>query len=581
MMRLVLLLVLPSLALTAAEVAPRFRDPQRVAKLKAALPEIEKVFERYHRDRALPGSAWGVVIDGELVYTKQFGVRERKSNDPVTATTAFRIASMTKSFTAAALLKLRDEGKLSLEDPVEKWIPEFKNYKYPTADTAPLRVRQLVSHGAGFPEDNPWGDRQLAEPDAALARWIKDGIPFSTTPDTAYEYSNYGFALAGRVIQKASGMSYRDYVEKKILAPLGMTGSSLEPAALPEKAKAVGYGRRANDYFEIPSLAHGSFGAMGGLVTTSQDLAKWVAFMLSAFPPRDDAAAGPVARASLREMQRLQRTSNFFADRSGPNNSLRATAGGYGYGLGISQDCRFGHIVGHGGGLPGFGSYMMWLPEYGVGMFAMTNLTYQGPSPALSEAFDVLLSTGALKPRELPPSPVLTQTRDALYSLWQQWDDGKFEKLAANNLFLDLPAKDRRAEIEEIRQRVGQCQAPGEVDPENWLRGTFRMNCERGQVTATFTLAPTQPPKIQFLRFSSAGLLDPKLKIGAQEWLTTTGAALGHCQLGPLLFGDGATNARVVLECDRGPVAITFRMDTEGKVQAGAPQRAPGARCAP
>lgn len=581
-MRQILLPILIAATMFGAPPAPRFRDADRVQKLKAALPEIEKVFERYHRERGLPGSAWGVVIDGELVYTKQFGVRERQGNDPVTADTAFRIASMTKSFTAAALLKLRDEGRLSLEDPVEKWIPEFKGYKYPTADTSPIRVKQLVNHGAGFPEDNPWGDRQLAEPDAVLARWVKEGIPFSTTPDTEYEYSNYGFALAGRVIQKASGMSYRDYVEKKILAPLGMTGSSLEPKALDGQARAVGYGRRGDGYFEIESLAHGSFGAMGGLVTTSKDLAKWVAYQLSAFPPRDEADSGPVKRASLREMQRLQRTSNFFADRGGPNNGLRATAGGYGYGLGVSQDCRFGHIVGHGGGLPGFGSYMMWLPEYGVGMFAMTNLTYQGPSPALSEAFDVLRGTGALKPRELPPAPVLTATRDALWGLWQKWDDGKFEKLAANNLFMDFPAAERRKEIAAVQDRVGKCEAPGEVEPENWLRGEFRMNCEKGQVVASFTLAPTQPPTVQMLRFQAVGLMDAKMKSGAEQWLRGPGAVLGAgCRLGPVLMGDGRSMARVVLECERGPVAITFRMDGEGNLVAGSPQRAPGARCAP
>lgn len=567
----------------AAEVVPAFQDPQRVAKIKAAFPEIEKVFERYHNERGLPGSVWGVVVDGELVYVKSFGVRERKSNDAVTADTAFRIASMTKSFTAAALLKLRDEGKLSLEDPVEKWIPEFKNYRYPTGDTAPIRVRQLVSHGAGFPEDNPWGDRQLAEPDAVLGRWVKDGIPFSTTPDTAYEYSNYGFALAGRVIQKAAGVSYRDYVEKKILAPLGMRSSSLEPEALDAKVRATGYGRRGpTTYFEIPSLAHGSFGAMGGMVTTAKDLSKWVAYMLSAFPPRDDVDAGPVKRASLREMQRLQRTSNFFAERgAGPGAPLRATSGGYGYGLGISQDCRFGHIVGHGGGLPGFGSYMMWLPEYGIGMFAMTNLTYQGPSPALSEAYDVLLNAGALKPRALPPSPVLTQMRDTLYSIYQKWDDGKFEKLAANNLFLDESAADRKQAIQGVKFQVGECQAPGAVEPENWLRGRFRMNCDRGVVDVAFTLAPTNPPTVQFLRFAPSGAMDAKVKSAVESWLTKSTGMLGSCQVGPMLSGDGKTMGRLMLDCARGPVAINFRTDAQGELQMGAPQRAPGARCSP
>ena len=494
-----------SLIATVAAIAqtPEFADaPARREKLRAAFPEVEKVFERYHTGRKVTGSAWGIVVDGELVYTKSFGMRDRAAKDAVTPDTAFRIASMTKSFTAAAVLKLRDEGKLSLEDRVDKWIPEFRNYRYPTSDTEPLRIRQILSHGAGFPEDNPWGDRQMGEPLGSLGQWVKRGIPFSTAPDTAYEYSNYGFALAGQVVAKASGMPYRKYIETKILAPLGMTASSLEPGALPANVRAAGYGLRDGEYFEIPSLPHGSFGSMGGMVTTTKDLAKWIAFQLSAFPPRDG-TEGPVKRSSLREMQRLQRTGNFLAERTA--TGIRATSAGYGYGLGISKDCRFDHIVGHGGGLPGFGSYMMWLPEYGVGMLAMTNMTYSGPAQALSEAFDVLAATGALQRRELAPSPVLTSTRDAIAGLWKQWDNAAFDKLAANNLAMDLPGAARRAEVEKLKSQVGSCQSPGAVQPENLLRGRFRMECERGAVDVVFTMAPTNPPTVQLLNFRPVG----------------------------------------------------------------------------
>ena len=123
--------------------------------------------------------------------------------------TAFRIASMTKSFTALAVLKLRDEGKLSLEDPVSRWIPEFAGMALPTRDTPPLRVRQLLSHSAGFPEDNPWGDQQLSATDAALDAWLRAGIPFSTPPGTRYEYSNYAFGLLGRIVHQGVGRRLR------------------------------------------------------------------------------------------------------------------------------------------------------------------------------------------------------------------------------------------------------------------------------------------------------------------------------------------------------------------------------------
>src|SRR3954453_12989107 len=140
---------------------------------------------------------------------------------------------MTKSFTALAILRLRDEGKLSLEDPLAKWIPEFARMEMPTRDTPVLRIRHLLTHNAGFPEDNPWGDQQLGASDETLTAWLKRGIPFSTTPGTRYESSNYGFGLLGRIVSKASGVPYDQFVQQQILAPLNMTASTLEPAKVP------------------------------------------------------------------------------------------------------------------------------------------------------------------------------------------------------------------------------------------------------------------------------------------------------------------------------------------------------------
>jgi len=207
---------------------PRFTDPERVQKLESALPQVDQIFRRYAADKKIPGMVWGVVIDGRLAHVESAGVRDRTSNEPVTASTVFRIASMTKSFTSLAILKLRDEGKLSLEDPVSKWIPEFARMELPTRDTAPLRIRQLLSHSSGFPEDNPWGDQQLSVSDADLTRWLGRGIPFSTPPGTRYEYSNYAFGLLGRVVTQAAQMPYERYVRTEILAKLHMDPSTFD-----------------------------------------------------------------------------------------------------------------------------------------------------------------------------------------------------------------------------------------------------------------------------------------------------------------------------------------------------------------
>lgn len=137
-------------------------------------------------------------------------------------------------------------------------------------------------------------------------------------------------------------------------------------------------------------------------------------------------------------------------------------------------------------------------------MFAMANLTYTGPRQPMEESLDILRKTGALKPRELPASPVLLSTRDTIVRLWHSWSEKEAEQMAAVNLFLDRPVAERRAEIERIKGSVGACRAPEKIDAENWLRGTFRMICERGAVDVFFTLAPTKPPRVQYLSFTRA-----------------------------------------------------------------------------
>ncbi len=355
-----------------------------------------------------------------------------------------------------------------------------------------------MTHAAGFPEDNPWGDQQLGASEEQLTEWLRQGIPFSTAPGSEYEYSNYGFALLGRIVEKAARMPYHDYLDKQVLAPLGMKATTLEAGRVAPALRAVGYRKRPDgSYEEEKPLPHGAFGAMGGLLTSAKDMARYVAFHLSAWPARDEAEAGPVRRASVREMNHLWNPGALSAAAS----PFRASVRGYGYGLGVSMDCRFSHIVGHGGGLPGYGSYMGWLPEYGVGMFAMTNLTYAGPGNVIHRAWDVLRETGGLEKRAVPVAPVLSQMRDSIVQLWNAWDDAAANRIAAMNLFLDQPVAQRRAAMAKLKEQVGACREAGPVVAENWLRGGFDLPCERGAVRVIFTLAPTKPPLLQHLSF--------------------------------------------------------------------------------
>jgi D-alanyl-D-alanine-carboxypeptidase/D-alanyl-D-alanine-endopeptidase len=466
--------------------------------LASAFATLDRLFEDFATRSHVPGVAYGVLVDGELVHTGAFGVRDVGTKAPVDADTVFRIASMTKSFTAVAILQLRDKGKLSLDDSAERYLPELRHLRYPTADSPRITIRHLLSHAEGFPEDNPWGDRQLAVTDEQMSRMMLSGIPFSNPPGIAYEYSNYGFAMLGRIVSNVSGVPYREYVASAILRPLGMTSTTLQTSEVPPARLAHGYRWEDDLWKEEPLLPDGAFGSMGGMLTSTRDLARYVAFQMSAWPPRDDQDAGPLRRASLREMQQISRPAGASVLRR-DDGRIQLNAGGYGFGLRVWQTCDLRHVVAHSGGLPGFGSHMRWLPEQGVGIIAFGNLTYTSWTATIDEAFAVLWRTGGLKPRPREPSRALVEARDAVSSLVNEWDDGLADRIAAVNLFLDRSKERRRRELEDLRSRVGACRPDGDFDVENALRGQWTLTCERGRVRAAITLAPTIPPTVQYL----------------------------------------------------------------------------------
>jgi CubicO group peptidase (beta-lactamase class C family) len=567
----------------------RFADPDRARRLAAAFPEIERRFTAWVTGQPMPGGAMGIVIDGELAWVAAAGVADLTSRRAVTPDTVFRIASMTKSFTAMAILALRDEGKLQLDDPVAAYVPELADLRYPTRDSPRLTIRHLLSHSEGFPEDNPWGDRQLARTDETLSAWLRQGIPFSNSPGLAYEYSNYGFAILGQVVQRVSKQPYAEFIRTRILAPLHMDASGFEASRIPLDRIAHGYLRRDGTWRPEPELPHGAFGSMGGLWTSARDLARYVAFHLSAYPPRDEAENGPVGRSSLREMQQAWRAGAATVRRPTLDASLALNVSAYGYGLGVGRDCRFGYLVSHGGGLPGYGSLMQWLPEYGVGIIALGNATYAGWGPLFREAFAALSRTGALRPRAVQPSPALLQAKADVSLLVAQWDDTLATRLAADNLFLDEPAASRRSAFAAIAKHQGSCKADPALEAENALRGTWTMTCERGRLDVSVTLAPTLPPLVQYLRvrpvlppgapmttaidvavrllnawspdavneIAAAGLdrehVRRQAEMAASQW--------GACRVGDTVDGDGSEASTVRLSCDRGALLLRLRVE--------------------
>jgi CubicO group peptidase (beta-lactamase class C family) len=476
-----------------------FPIPDRATRLATALPHIDSVMLAFAARQRVPGIAWGVIVDGRLLHVRAHGLREVPGNAPLDTSSVFRIASMTKSFTALAILQLRDAGRLALDDPAERYIPELAGLRYPTRDAPRITVRHLLTHSAGFPEDNPWGDQQLAATDDDLARMLRAGVPFSTVPGVQYEYSNLGFALLGRIVQHVAGQPYAQYIRERVLQPLGMTSTTMQATEVPAGRLAHGYRLLDDRWLEEPALPDGAFGAMGGMLTSAADLSRWVAFLLDAWPARDEDDSPVLSRASRREMQLVGRMRESVASRDA-TGALALNAGGYGYGLGITQSCAFGHVVAHSGGLPGFGSLMRWLPEYGVGVIALGNRTYTGWGGVVDEAIGLLAPTGGLVPREPQPSPVLLALREQVAQLVQQWDQPLADRVAAMNLFLDEPADRRAAAIARLRDAAGgACRVDGPFVVENALRGQWAMQCATGRLRVGITLAPTEPARVQQL----------------------------------------------------------------------------------
>ncbi|MBI5668163.1 MAG: beta-lactamase family protein [Chloroflexi bacterium] len=556
---------------------------------------LPAAFQEFREQRHIPGLAYGLVTDGELVAAGGLGVQNILDQSPVTPDSVFRIASMTKSFTAMAVVRLRDAGKFHLDCPAEQFVPELAGLLYPTHDSAPITIRQLLTMSAGFPQDDPWADRQLACADAELSAWLSQGVPFSNPPGVTFEYSNYGYAILGRIIANVTGVPYQTYIQDELLTPLGMMDTTFDVRRVAPERLVMGYRREGSQWVAEPPLADGAFGAMGGLFTTIADFARYMAFLLSAFPPRDEPETGPVRRSSLREMQQMWRHNLTQSTRLTPDAPALVQTIGYGYGLGIQFDSVLGYSVAHGGGLPGYGSFYRLLPDYGVGLVAFANLTYESPAARINDILYCFRQAGALQPRKWLPPDALLAVQSVLAQVYEHWDDQTITAVATASFFQDCPLERRRQQFADLRARFGRCRAITPLEPENALRGRWRLLCRGGYIELFATLAPTVPPQLQYLQITAARSLTPALKRTAAQvvklinrWDDETArtvlhrklkraalrsqlAALrvqyGKLRLGDVLEGDGTTRARLRLPGQHGQVDMTLTADpTTGTV---------------
>ena len=554
----------------------------------------ERVAELVGRMR-VPSVVYGVIDHGQLVHVAAIGEVAVGSGIAPTSATLYRIASMTKSFTAAAVLMLRDEGAIDLDSPVSRYVPELEDLKGPTTDSPPVSIRHLLSMASGLATDDPWGDRLLDIEVDALSNLFRSGGTFAFPPGTAFEYSNYGYAMLGRVVSNASGLECHEFISRRLLAPLGLQHTVWElPDAPAGTMSAPGY-QLVDGAFEAEEepLATGGFSAMGGLWSTLDDLASWVGFFTEAFPPRDEVDDLPLRRSSRREMQQISRSIQLGMSRDDVYGPLRLSPAGYGMGLMLVDHLDTGTMVGHSGGLPGYGSNMRWLPDRGIGVVALSNATY-APMPTVTlHMLEHLNNVGALAPRRRPNAPKLQQAAESLVALLNDWDAGEAAEMFAINVALDESLERRAAAAGRLRDRHGKLSLE-EVLADSSTSGRVIVRGERGTLRIDLELSAEVPARVQWYEITSV-LPVPEDLLETAFWLvsftagreisleeladrcdgsqvaaalvsdlTATRMLYGACDLGDVKAYDGGNSATFRWIAQRGRLDVSIVVGDDG-----------------
>ena len=431
---------------------------------------------------SIPLASYGLLLGGELVHRGSVGdlPPERAAEAP------FRIASMTKSFTAATLLMLRDDGLLTLDTPLVDVLPWTRSIGLPST-SPPLRIDHLLTMTGGFPTDDPWGDRQESLPVDEFDALVAAGLTFCRPPGMEFEYANISYALLGRVIATVTGQDYRAVVRDRLLDPLGMHASTFDVAST--SGRVIGMHPVACGLVEQEEGPSGAFSPMGGLWSTIDDLARWIAFLEGAWSDAPD--VGPLSRWSRREMQRPHIVVGHEPD---------GAIDSYGMGLRISDDPGLGRFVHHSGGYPGFGSHMRWHPDTRWAVVALANRTYAPMRVACAQALSEIVADEAAEIARLRAVDRLwPQTEQAMLlveSLLAEWDDTALDAAAALNLDQDQA----RAERREQWQSLGVSSVrrdPGSIASPSPAQATWTVITDVGAVQLGVLLTGERQPRIQ------------------------------------------------------------------------------------
>jgi CubicO group peptidase (beta-lactamase class C family) len=384
----------------APEGSPAFRAPELLAA------ELERLVRKEQRERRLPSIAAAVTRDGAIVWETAVGAADVAARREATTDTQYRLGSITKTFTAAAVMQLRDEGKLDLEDPLDRHVEG--------AAHAPS-IRRLLSHTSGLQRethDDAWLKQKFASVPELLEtlheaeRVLPAGVRF--------HYSNLAFALLGIVVERVSGTAYTEYVRQRLLDPLGLKRTSFDP----DENAAKGYLVKpyVEGVWDEAPVQTGAWVAAGQMWGTVHDLCRWAQFLA-------EPSESVLAKRTVEEMRTIQTMSDH----------VRWTSG---YGLGL-QLMRDGEriMAGHGGSMPGFIANVRISVGDSVGAALLTNESGAEIEPLASKLVATTVEQWPVPPKvweveEPPPAEV-----EPLLGIWFmegdqivfRWRDGRLQ----------------------------------------------------------------------------------------------------------------------------------------------------------
>ena len=473
-----------------------FQDAEsRRSRVDGALPAIDAKLQSAADKMQLPTLAVGIVLDGELVFAKGYGAG-------VDDSTVFRIGSITKVITGMALLKLRDAGKVSLSAAAAQYLPELAKLVYPTSDTAPITVLQLITHDAGLPRNGPIDVTSPTPPSEAVMLKALDGLRLKAEPGRGPKYSNLGVSLLGPVIGRASGMPYRDYVSKHLLAPLKMTATVWDASDVPAGKLAQAHGDDGQPIAPKDHWRRGAAEADGGLYSNVRDMSRLIAAQLGAWPARNDRDTGPVKRASLRESQRMrvfERIRGRFTDEGSP--SLRASASGTGIAWQVKQTCKHDHLVWHNGGTEGYKASLFMLPQRGVGIVALSG-SKKGLDAIAMGALGDLVEDANLAARTPQPSEQLKEAMSKVASLLERGNINGPDYLTLFDAEFrqSISLQKLRQLTKDLRARHQVCRFDDFVHVDMPHLGRARFPCDAGtELEVTVLLSHATPQQIRLL----------------------------------------------------------------------------------